>query len=310
MVGAFFCGQELPRCITHTNLLLIQKKENINTFDDLRPISLSSFSNKIISSVLHERIVPLLPAIISTTQTSFVKGRSIMENVLLAQEIIRDINKLTTQCGDMVWRLVSNNWYSVLINGQSHGFFKSSRGLKKGDPLSPTLFIIATEVLARNLNDLHDDPAFKGYAMPNFFEKDDEGGRNYEKVSGQLVNNEKSSFCLHEKVPATVVGRVKMKTEMRKGTFPFTYLGYPVFYGTRKIVYYEDSASLSVTFNESIEGVIEQLHKIFAKLFWSNTTGVKGKHWVAWEKMCLPKEEGGLAFRSLYDISKALFAKL
>lgn len=24
---------------------------------------------------------------------------------------------------DMVWRLISSNYYSVLINGQSHGFF-------------------------------------------------------------------------------------------------------------------------------------------------------------------------------------------
>ncbi|XP_060202641.1 uncharacterized protein LOC132631059 [Lycium barbarum] len=93
MVRAFFCSQELPRCITHTNLVLIPKKENINTFADLRPISLSSFANKIIFRVLHERIVPLLPAIISTTQTSFVKGRSIVANALLAQEIIKDINK-------------------------------------------------------------------------------------------------------------------------------------------------------------------------------------------------------------------------
>ncbi|XP_060200270.1 uncharacterized protein LOC132628508 [Lycium barbarum] len=63
--------------------------------------------------------------------------------------------------------------------------------------------------------------------------------RNYEKVSGQLVNNEKSSFYLHEKVPASVVGRVKRNTGMRKGTFPFIYLGCPVFYGRRMIVYYE-----------------------------------------------------------------------
>lgn len=45
---------------------------------------------------------------------------------------------------DKIWRLMSNNWYSILINEQSHGFLSSSRGLKQGDPLSPTLFIIAT----------------------------------------------------------------------------------------------------------------------------------------------------------------------
>lgn len=44
---------------------------------------------------------------------------------------------------DMVFRLLENNWYSIIMNGQPKGFFRSSRGLKKGDPLSPTLFIIA-----------------------------------------------------------------------------------------------------------------------------------------------------------------------
>uniref|UniRef100_A0A0V0HAW3 Putative ovule protein n=1 Tax=Solanum chacoense TaxID=4108 RepID=A0A0V0HAW3_SOLCH len=56
LVKAFFCGQELPKFITHTNLVLIPKKENVQEFKDLRPISLSNFTNKVISRMVHERL--------------------------------------------------------------------------------------------------------------------------------------------------------------------------------------------------------------------------------------------------------------
>ena len=40
---------------------------------------------------------------------------------------------------DMVWRIMDNNWYSI-INGKRYGFFHCTRNLKKGDPLSHALF--------------------------------------------------------------------------------------------------------------------------------------------------------------------------
>lgn len=36
MVKAFFCGEMLPRYITHTNLVLLPKKEEVKIFSDLR----------------------------------------------------------------------------------------------------------------------------------------------------------------------------------------------------------------------------------------------------------------------------------
>jgi len=199
MVRAFMGGAELPRYITHTNLVLLPKKVHVNTFSDLRPISLSNFVNKIFSRFNHERLKTVLPHIISQEQARFVSGRSIAENVLLVQEIVTEIRKrgkppnlvikldmmnaydrvewlfltkVLRRIGfgeriiDMVYRLISNNWYSILLNGQPKGFFRSSRGVKQGDPLSPTLFILAAEVMSRALNALIQRKEFKCYGMP------------------------------------------------------------------------------------------------------------------------------------------------
>ena len=69
---------------------------------------------------------------------------------------------------DMVWRLISNNWYSVLINRQAHGFFHSTRGVKQGDLLLSSLFILSAEVLSRALNGVFYDDLYTGYGLPKW----------------------------------------------------------------------------------------------------------------------------------------------
>lgn len=90
-VQAFFDGGNLTKYYSHTYLALIPKVEAPSNFSNLRPISLSNYSHKIIFKVMSKRLNPILPRIISENQSNFVKGRSIIDNIFLAKEIVHGI---------------------------------------------------------------------------------------------------------------------------------------------------------------------------------------------------------------------------
>ena len=54
------------------------------------------------------------------------------------------------------------------MNGKAFGLFQSSTRLKEGDPFSPTLSIIAIEVLTGILNCSFEHSDFKGFGMPKW----------------------------------------------------------------------------------------------------------------------------------------------
>ncbi|XP_070004494.1 uncharacterized protein [Nicotiana sylvestris] len=149
----------------------------------------------------------------------FVKGRSIVKNILLTQEIISDI-RLRGKPSNVVIKLDMVKAYDRV--SWANDFFKSTRGVKQDGPLSRTLFILEAGVLGRALDDLFDNLDIIGFAMPkwghniNYLSYADDiiifcsshyGAvqlvmnvlEEYEAAFGQKINKEKSSFYMHEK---------------------------------------------------------------------------------------------------------------
>ncbi|XP_015078281.1 uncharacterized protein LOC107022083 [Solanum pennellii] len=142
VVVYFFQGVNLPKFFTHTCIVLLPKVEAPQEFKDFSNISLCNVSGKIISKVINNRLSRILPKIISHNQSGFVKGRSIADNVLLAQEIISDIPKPKKGKNmviklDMAKAYATVSWPFLCFMMRQMGFSKNR--LISSSDLSPTI---------------------------------------------------------------------------------------------------------------------------------------------------------------------------
>lgn len=87
-ISQFFTSSYLPTAANSTILSLVPKFPGATSITDYRPIACLNTIYKTISRILVKRLKPILSSLIVPNQTAFVKGRLLVENTVLASELI------------------------------------------------------------------------------------------------------------------------------------------------------------------------------------------------------------------------------
>ena len=82
--------------LNHAIITLIPKIPMAKDMKNFRPISLSNCDVKIFSKAMTTRASPLCDRLISSNQTAFIKGRFILESVVMAHEVIHEVHRSGT----------------------------------------------------------------------------------------------------------------------------------------------------------------------------------------------------------------------
>jgi exonuclease III len=170
--------------------------KNPRDFGNWRPIALLPCDSKIFSAYMADNLKHHLDGVISKSQSAFVPGRSIHENIMLVQQMIHYHNQTNEPAGlvfvdfahaydyisqeyilailhklkfppafvDIIEMLMHNQTGRVLVNGDLSPTFTVDNGGKQGDPLFPMIYILALEGF-NAMMEAH--PGYSGVTAPD-----------------------------------------------------------------------------------------------------------------------------------------------
>jgi len=154
---------------------------------------------KILAKVLANRLRSIIGLVILDSQSAFIKGRQILDGILVANEIVDEARKcqkelilfkvdfekaydtidwgyLDDVMSKMGFPTLWRKWIKecigtatalVLVDGSPTDEFSLGRGLRQGDPLSPFLFLLAAEGFNVLMESLSRNSLFSGYKVGN-----------------------------------------------------------------------------------------------------------------------------------------------
>jgi hypothetical protein len=177
MFDQFYGNLVLPKNFLSYFVVLIPKVDEPFALKDYRPISLLGCLYKLISKVLATHLAMVFNSVLSMSQLTFFKGRNLVDEVMVINEVVDLATKLRKKClifkvgfektcdfvdwGFLEYMLVRvgfcSKWIgwmkacvwggsmSILSNGSPTDEVSFQRGLKQGDPLAPFLFLLVVE---------------------------------------------------------------------------------------------------------------------------------------------------------------------
>ncbi|XP_074326999.1 uncharacterized protein LOC141664942 [Apium graveolens] len=260
---------DLPEDVNRTLACLIPKVKQLKRMVELRPISLCNVMMRIISKIMANRLKPCLHSIVSEKQSTFIEGRLLTDNALIAFEI--------------------NNYIKSKMQGR-----EGVGGLKKS-----------------------------------------------EKLSGQVINYDKSEVIFSPNTRTEDRVLICECLGVKQTVKPGKYLGMPMCVGRNKTEVFgflkdrvqaklqgwgnkdlskQEKLTLLKTAAQVIPSfwmnlflipvnMCEELERKMNAFLWGRGSTGKGVKWMAWKKLCRPKECGGLGVRDLRNFNLAMLAK-
>ncbi|XP_043705322.1 uncharacterized protein LOC122655168 [Telopea speciosissima] len=235
LVSDFINTGHIPRELNRTYICLIPKVSAPESVDQFRPISLCNIAIKIITKVVADRLHGALDHIIAPSQSAFIKGRLISDNILVAHEMFHYIKKqkqgkekfLVLKL-DMrkaydrleIFILCSQALTAIIRHAESDGNLHGIRVRHRGDPITHLLFADDCLLFARvNLQEIN--------CLKDCLDL-------YCKATGQSVNLQKSSFTYspntHDRFKRWFLRILKVQY----GDGPSKYWGLPMDFGVSK----------------------------------------------------------------------------